>query len=323
MNDKTLKAKIIANSVKAKRAKKFKFYEIENASSTFQKIISKYRSKKVQVKNKPKNILAFIERAKFKAENLETESEYMMKELRRDIKLDQELVALFGPRAKKHYNEVNTTKFNSKINKYDFFTPKEMKKVKEEKKIMNVSQPGKTLPDLSHIIFKTKKITFSPNNYSNKRSRFFNTFQKDLNGYNSNTISSNTTKFKSFYNTSSNLKRNINKKYNNKSFNKNDNNISNSMEKNKTFPNQRMQNDFYRDIIDNSNSISNNLNLTNYNYNKAGIYMKNLDYLNELTKIKKQFTNKENEFKTYFKNNDYGCSYSKLEYRYLLKKFFN
>ena len=51
--------------------------------------------------------------------------------------------------------------------------------------------------------------------------------------------------------------------------------------------------------------------------------MKNLGYLNELTKIKRQFTNKENEFKNHFKNYDYGCSYSKMEYRYLLKKFFN
>ena len=317
MNDKTLKNKIIANSVKANRAKKYKFYEIENASSAFQKIINKYRSKKVLVKNKPKNILAFIEKAKFKAQNLETESEYMMKELHRDIKLDKELVAQFGKRARHHYNEVNNDKFKSKINKYDFFTPKEMKKVKEEKKILNTSEAGKTLPDLSHIIFKTKKISFSPNNYSRRRSRFFNTFNKDLNSFNSNTISSNTTKFKSFYNTASNYKRNINKKKINNNFNTSENNFTSFGENNKTFPYQRVQSDIFKDIFD----TSNNLNLTNYN--KASIQMKNLGYLNELTKIKRQFTNKENEFKNHFKNYDYGCSYSKMEYRYLLKKFFN
>ena len=37
--------------------------------------------------------------------------------------------------------------------------------------------------------------------------------------------------------------------------------------------------------------------------------------------FKRQFTNKENEFKSHFKNNDYGYSFFKLEYRYLQKNF--
>lgn len=318
MDDINIKDKKIPNSVKAKKIKNFKFYDIENASSTFQKIITKYQAKKVLVKKQPKNILAFIEKAKFKAENLETENEYMMKELRRDIKLDQELVNLFGQRAKKHYNELNTKKFKSKINKFDFFTPKEIIKIEEEKKEMLNNSQVRTLPNLSHIIFKSKKISFSPTLMAKRGSRFFNTFNKDLNN---NNFPSNTTRFKRFYNTSTNMKKYLNSQSNNKSFNINDNNIH-IFENNKTFPNKTIKNEkFFRDKI--GMISNNNLSLTNYNNNNMGFNTNKIDYLNTLAQIKRQFTNREKEFKTHFRNNDYGCKFSKMEYRYLTKKFFN
>ena len=52
----------------------------------------------------------------------------MMKELRRNIKLEQEWVALFVQRARNHYKEMNTKKFKSKISKYDFFKRNEKSK---------------------------------------------------------------------------------------------------------------------------------------------------------------------------------------------------
>ena len=84
------------------KKKSFKFFGIENASPTFQKIITKYRSKKKDIKAKPKSILAYVEKARFKAEKIETENEYLMKELRNNRKFTENLIFLYGQRAEKH-----------------------------------------------------------------------------------------------------------------------------------------------------------------------------------------------------------------------------
>ena len=162
MNEKK-NSKKFPNSLKTKKFKNFKFYDLDNASSTFQKIITKYNTKKRKIQKQPKNLMAFIERARYAAEKLETEKEYMMRELKKDIKVEQELVDLFGSRSKKHYNEINILKFQLKINKYDFFTPKEIKALKDEKKkYKRKNDKTSSLPELSQIILKEEKYLFLP-----------------------------------------------------------------------------------------------------------------------------------------------------------------
>ena len=111
-----------------------KFFGLENASPTFQRIITKYRQKRKDLNEKPKSILAFVEKARFLAENRETEDEYMMKELKHDRKFTQNIVYLYGQRAENHYNEINNQKeYKPKVNKDYFFTPKEIQRLKTEK----------------------------------------------------------------------------------------------------------------------------------------------------------------------------------------------
>ena len=43
--------------------------------------------------------------------------------------------------------------------------------------------------------------------------------------------------------------------------------------------------------------------------------------MDNIVKIKKDFTKTKNEFRKHFTTNDYGCNYSKLQYQYLEKKF--
>ena len=379
------KDKLFLNSVKVKKIKDLNFYDVENATSTFQKIINRYHRKRQKEKKRLKNIAAFIQKARNKAENFETEDEYMVKELKRDIKLDQELQDLFGQRAKKHYIETNNKKFKLKVNKIDFFTPKEFIKLKEEKNnsknnIKNEDEENKNdnnnnnnnkdiknknkknkkieknrniksitydiknlkkstilkkkkikiLPELTHIIFQPKKMSFSSSIFSNKRHRFFNTFHKELKS-NNNSSSKNSTKMKSFYKTSSNIKNykynsNYNKNKSQKNFNKTEKYI-NIIDNNKTSP-KRIKNETYykantnfRDMIGISQD---NILLGDLNKNKTenGFHYTGIAYLNKLAEIKRQFVNKEKEFKNYFRNNDYGCTYSKMQFRYLTKKFF-
>jgi hypothetical protein len=318
------------NSGTTKKKKDFRFYDIENASSTFQKIINRYHRRKKKSKNKAKNIAAFIERAKIAAEKFETENEYMLKELRRDIKIDQELVALFGQRAKKHYSEFSNKRFKLKVNKLDFFTPKEIIKLRDEKKNIRSIKINKTesFPELTQIIFKKDKVSFFPSKLSKSRKKFFSTtFNKN---FNIHSTPLNTTK--TFYKTSSNIKNfktNYNMHNNNYRIKSNDNfiNIIDN-NKNKTFHNTILKSEINATTRTDTNfrnriKISNDLNLTNVkNKTENRFHIKRIDCLNKLANIKKQFINTKKEFKSFFRNNDYGCGYSKLEYRYLTKKFF-
>ena len=191
------------NSGKTKKKKDFNFYDLDNASLAFQKIINRYHRRKKKSKNKAKNIVAFIERAKVSAEKFETENEYMMKELRRDIKIDQELLALFGQRAKKHYSEFRNKRFKLKVNKLDFFTPKEIIKLRDAKKNSKINKTG-SLPELTQIIFTKEKVSFSPSKLAKSKKNFFSsTFNKN-NNIKSSPINFNSTK--TFYKTSSNIK---------------------------------------------------------------------------------------------------------------------
>ena len=52
-------------------------------------------------------------------------------------------------------------------------------------------------------------------------------------------------------------------------------------------------------------------------------FLNKVDYMDKLAKINDDFTKTKNEFRKHFKVNDYGCNFSKLEYEFLTKKYFN
>ena len=313
--------KTISKSEKSKKLKDFKLYDIDKASYALQKIMTKYQKKKLHLEKQPKTIAAFIEKARFKAERLETDKEYMMKELKNEIKLEQELVALFGSRAKKHYNELDNRKFTSKINKYDFFTPKEIKNIKQLKKNNINKTENESKPILTKIVFKRRKTNFSLTIMAKNKAQFFNTYSKDLK---SNNTSKNSTKLKRFYRTSSKLKKFKNfKPY--QTFDEKDERMKIS-ENRKENRNQSLNNKLYLNTeIKHFSGKDNNCPILTLSskITKSDFYLDKAKYLDELININKEFLKKENKLKNHFKNNDYGCEFSKMEYRYLTKKFFN
>lgn len=299
------------------KKKSFKFFGIENASPTFQKIITKYRSKKKDIKAKPKSILAYVEKARFKAEKIETENEYLMKELRNNRKFTENLIFLYGQRAEKHYNEINEHKeFKTKVKKNYFFTPQEILKLSNKKN--RIKNKKGSLPLLTDYIIDKKKSIFSPKNLS--KNKF--TFNKD-----NKTSSKNSTGMLGFYNTTGNIKtvnnesnkikNNINKIPNRKFT---ENNISQANNNKNDFIYIKTKTDNFRDQIESLNYKTNTLykNKTNNDF-----HLKRMMYMNELAQIDKDFLRTKNEFTKHFKTNDYGCNFSKLEYEYLKKKYFN
>ena len=321
MNKNNDQNKATSKSEKSKKLKDFNLYDIEKASNTFQKIITRYRKKKYHFHKKPMDMVGLIEKARFKAEKLETHQEFMMKELKNNIRIEQELIALFGPRAKKHYNELSNKKFNSKINKYDFFTPTEIKYIKKAKNTKTINKK-KTEPnsELSQIVFKRRRINFSPTIMSKNKTNFFNTYSKDLKSSNASEIS---TKFKSFYKTSTKLKKY--KKFNPyQTFDGNDNStkiLEDGKEWNRSISNKKYLNTDSKNFRERGRNfplVTLSKNVTNKDFS-----LDKMAYLDELIKLNKQFVKKEKNIKNHFRNNDYGCAFSKMEYRYLTKKYFN
>ena len=318
------------NKIKPIKIKQFKFLEIEKATPQFQRIINRYRHKRKARSIKTRTVMAFIDKAKFKVEKLESDKEYILKELKVNIKLEKELFNLYGKRAKNHYNEVKYKHYKSKINKYDFFTPKELKSLKEIKKPKTKSRnKPRALPELSNIIFTQNKTGFSPSSLRKNNNKFANTFNNEIT---SNTISSKNTKFQNFYNTSNQMKQyNHYKPY--RTFDIVDNNINNNLKiKNKSNRNKliKKNNDYFKTNMEfNDNNISSSekikiLNLTSYNNNVENkVNVIGVDYINTLDDIKRQFTKSKLKFKDFFRNNDYGCKLSNIEYKYLTKKFYN
>ena len=93
--------------------------------------MTKYRSNRNSTTEKGYNILSIVEKAKYKFENMETEDDYLMKELRKDRKFLRKLIFLYGQRAGNHYNEIkNNDEFKAKLDKNIFFSPKEINKIK-------------------------------------------------------------------------------------------------------------------------------------------------------------------------------------------------
>ena len=292
------------------KKKNFSFFGIENASPTFQKIITKYRKNKSSNMEKGKNILAIVEKARNKYENAQTEEEYLLKELRNDRKFIRKLIFLYGQRAGNHYHEINDfNEFKSKVDKNFFFTPKEIQKIKIDK---------------NRIKTQKNSIPLLPNFITNKKKSldklFKSTISKEKPKYN---LSKNSTGMLGFYNTTSNIKfirTNNNRKNNINQMNINEfsKNIL-AIDTRKEYLNTNGKLDSIRDKIEFLDLKKNSLykNKTNKEF-----HLKRKVYMDNIVKIKKDFTKTKNEFRKHFTTNDYGCNYSKLQYQYLEKKYF-
>ena len=287
----------------------FKFFYLENSSPTFQRIILNYRSKKKDIKEKPKSIMAFVEKARYKAENMETEDEYMIKELKKERKFARQLKILYGLKAENHYIELKTEEFRTKLNKNFFFTPSDFKRFKDDK-IKKRKDRG-SIPLLTNFIKNKKKSIFS----LDKLVKSTSTFKTD----NKNSSKNSTGKL-GFYNTSPNMKalnkNNINKK-----------SISELKTENEISGNRKKENSKYFNTKTESfrDKILYPLNKSNSNKNRTNneFYLNRLIYMDELSQINKDFLKTKNGFRKHFKNNDYGCNYSRILYEYLNRKFFN
>ena len=132
-----------------------------NSSSIFQNIYNKSVKKEKNInnfsENKTEQFLNIIENMRLREEMVETEKDYIIKESRKEVKLNQEMIYLFGKRRRK-YKKTTKKLGQIKLDKKIFINPLE----KKEDIFFTISKNKKSLlklPIISKGIYNFKSIS--------------------------------------------------------------------------------------------------------------------------------------------------------------------
>ena len=283
-----------------------KTLNMNSTTKTFRKLIEKNtRKNNINKKifyNKTEEIFHSLNKVFFKAELNETDEDYMFKEIKNQIKLNQQMVDLYGKNAKnkifprsrepiKYDKNLIINPLNYEETKYVRYTPFRMGNKYDNDKKLN-------LPCILTNNLRTVYKRESPGKESVKS-------KKDNNESNTNTIDRN---IYNSINTESPL-MNMNKNYNTTFNNENryNNRIINYFSK--TNDNMNMKNS------SNSNST---FSIGNKSYNSFDRYK----YVMTLDNLSENVENNQIRHTRYFNLNDYGCTSFKNKYNYISNNYF-
>lgn len=302
-------------------------FNVQNATPTFKSLLMKYEKQnlskdknKIRIKNL-NSIFFEIDRRRRKIELEEKESEYMFREIRKDLQLNQELVNHFGIRAQRHVQEAQKINIRVKMDKTAFLNP-----IKKPDKINYSASQNKKYDsqNISLSVSRNKLLTLpeiinkSQNSRKNRRLKIMNGIRKindlsfesiknDLEMLDKdNTINVSRNALKDLKKIPSEIKL-----AENKTINDEKSGIQNYTS-GRVSQNFSLDNSKNRLFTDGNSFISKN--------NKT--LKLNSDYINYLENITDKLIFDKERHKRYFYNNDYGCDISKLKYNYLKKKFF-
>ena len=267
--------------------KKNFFFNVDNSSTVFKRIINNYLEEQ-KLKNKKRNNLIYIFDEKRRiAENKESEEDYLLKDLKKLRIINQELINQYGDKAKEEYHDISPNKINLKTEKKIFFYGLD---VKENNKTNNLEeeQEEKTIIHLPKIFHYKKNSNQLKQNipYFRKRNNSIK-YQK------TSTISE------------KDLSRNQKKPlFNVKSFD------GISIQDNLTTKNQ------IDHIYEKNKNNTKSMKLIKKKPKQQ------INYIDTLNEARKDFMKKERSYKQLFKSNDYGCSESNRKYHYMMQKYF-
>ena len=310
-----------------KNKKNFNSFNMSNATKTFKKLVEKHnkeqqlRNKKVYY-NKTDEFFNSLNNIFFKEEIKETDLDYIFKEIKNQIKVNQTLIDHFGINATKKImpysrepvkfdkkllfnplksNEQNQVRYasfdNSKNKEEKYLTLPSI--LKKNFKIINPRKNSEQFILLKKLE-STKDFKFNEIKSLNK----YNKLKTDSSNFNySNTINNNSNNYN---NTFSNDRYAPIGSYN--FFTKTNNNLS-------QINNKGSNNNSSTFTMDNKSSLTLG-NKTNLSFDKN-------EYLLTLDNLKDQIRHNQRRNRLYFKSNDYGCELSKDKYNYITKNFFN
>ena len=283
-----------------------KSLNMNTTTKTFRKLLEKNTRKANKNKkifyNKTEELFHSLNNVFFNAELKETDEDYMFKEIKNQIKLNQQMVDLYGKNAKnkifprsrepiKYDKNLIINPLNYEETKYVRYTPFRVGSKYDNDKKLN-------LPCILTNNLRTVYKRESPGKESVKS-------KKDNNESNTNTIDRN---IYNSINTESPL-MNMNKNYNTTFNNENryNNRIINYFSK--TNDNMNMKNS------SNSNSTFSIGNKSNNSFDRYK-YVMTLDNLSE------NVENNQIRHTRYFNLNDYGCNSFRNKYNYISNNYF-
>ena len=286
----------------------------KNMSSTFRVLMNKYKKKLKFSRDLNKEIILREIYSKIeKIENEERENDYIISEVRRNAKINQEILYSFGTKALNHLNEVIKVNVTSKMDKNRFLGMSEDKnKYNRKIKVKNIKNQSF---NKSKNNSKDKKFILLPIiiNRNSKSKKI------DENSLVKNEIRQNTSV------NINNISKNDIPKNKRKNYVENYNYFGFKKEKS-TEINSNSVNDFtpIKNIKENSNdsTILGNASLLTERTTKR-IPKIDLEYINYLRTMGNQFAETEKRQEKYFYSNKYGIDAFKLKYNFLKKKFFN
>ena len=279
-----MRKKGLSRSEIALRNKKL-YFNFDNASYAFIKILNKYKKTKRAMKQFHQfNIVNLFDQERKKAENKETEEDYIYKDLQYLRKVKEELQNEYGEKSKEEVHEVDPSKFKVKMPKNLFLDMFENHSLQKNNSLRTNSNNIITLP----YILKHKKHNNSiNNNFLEKEDKE----EKEKNEL--------------FHRIKSTNVSSLN------SIRIEDNNI--------TEPNQISQ----IDSLNNSNVLSDVNKSVNFYSLKRPKNQKKINYVQTLELVKKDFMNQEKNYKRLFVKYDQGIAASNQKYNFMMKKYFD
>lgn len=294
---------LLFNNQRKRKNKNDNSFNMSNATKTFKKLIEKHKKDQLKTKkvfyNKTDEFFSSLNNVFFKEEIKETDSDYIFREIKNQIRINQHLVDLYGANASRKFfdHSREPIRFDKRL----VFNPL---KDSDEKQIRytsffndNKNKKNKKL-NLPCIL---KKNINPKENLLKKLLESDNDSKRQNNNLNYNI------KIEDSYYDDKNRNYTIAndryvpiKSYN--FFSKTNNdllNLKNSGNNNSTFT-----------LGNKSNTM------TNSSFDKSE-YVMTLDNLNDQIRINQR------KHRRYFNSNDYGCNLSKYKYNYISKQFFN
>ena len=297
---------------------------VKNSSSTFYRLMRKYRKRNNKnILNNKGNIANAIEEKRQKLQLEERDDMYIYKESKNIANMNELLLNLYGNKAKKRFYDVSKFFSPIKLDKKLFFVQGKKEEKNIEKNDFNeefINKKGMMrLPLIFTNIF-SNKISEKDNNKNyltergkkridNKKILKLIDIEKDINNLNK--------KEKIGINA---LKLSLNdKKRNKNNENNKDNNISKSYKN--ILKTQYQKNNIK--IENKGNDINKDIKLNNPIKKIKNELTLSDEYISSLTYFNDQLIEEEKRKRNYFNKNDYGCNNFKEKYNYLTIKYFN
>ena len=290
--------------------KNIKVLGTNDSSSIFQDIFQKFfknQNKNNLNINKEKDFLDVIEDMRLREEMIENEKDFIIKESRREVKLNKEILYLYGKKGGAHKKPKKYINF--KLDKKLFLNPLEKSENKynfiKSKNGLNILRLPiiNKKPYNSNSLFENNALF---NSMGNSRKISFN-----------DSMNTNCDETKKNNDSYSNLCSN--KKNKNKSMKKNKYSFLSlstprNLKLNRQSSSKTINNNIFKSYKNFSDLNALNKFVSNKKYKKKVIHI--------LDNIDEELKSDEKKHKIYFRNNDYGCELSKFKINYLEKYFF-